>query len=171
MIMTNAEEIIKILNLQEHPVEGGYFLETYKSSQTITVENLPPGYKGDRSFSTAIYYMLVPGTYSEMHRLKGDEVFHFYSGSPVEMLQLFPDGSGKKIIIGNDIMQGESPQVLAPAGVWQGSRLLPGGDFALMGATVAPGFDYSDYQSGKREELVLEYPQFKELISLLTRED
>ena len=168
--MTTAEEIIKILKLQKHPVEGGYFLETYKSSHTITGENLPPGFDEDRSFSTAIYYMLIPGTFSEIHRLKGDEIFHFYAGSPVEMLQLFPDGRGKKVIIGNDIKQGENPQVYVPPGVWQGARLLPGGEFALMGTTMAPGFDYSDYQTGEREELIRRYPQFEELITLLTRE-
>ena len=201
--MTTAEEIIKLLKLQEHPVEGGYFLETYKSSHTITRENLPPGYKervapathevtkrysskkksshenkipihsstDDRSFSTAIYYMLTPGTFSEMHRLKGDEIFHFYAGSPVEMLQLFPDGSGKKVIIGNNIKQEEQPQVVVPAGVWQGSRLLPGGEFALMGTTMAPGFDFSDYQTGNKEELIRRYPHFEELITHLTKRD
>ena len=166
--MATAEEIIKILKLQEHPVEGGYFLETYKSPHTVSEENLPPGYEGDRCLSTAIYYMLIPGTFSEMHRLKGDEIYHFYAGSPVEMLLLFPGGKGKKVIIGNDIKQGEIPQVLVPAGVWQGSRLVPGGEFALMGTTMAPGFEFADYRAGKREELMRQYPSFAELITRLT---
>lgn len=167
--MLTAEEIIKVLELQKHPVEGGCFLETYKSYHTITGSHLPPGFGGDRPLATAIFYMLIPGTFSEMHRLKSDEIFHFYSGSPVEMLQLFPDGSGKKIIIGNDIAQGEIPQVVVPAGVWQGSRLLPGGVYALMGTTMAPGFDYADYQGGNIEELIRQYPRFDKLITLLTR--
>ena len=168
--MLTAEEIIKILKLQKHPVERGYFLETYKSGCTIAGQHLPPGFGGDRPLATAIYYMLIPGTFSEIHRLEGDEIFHFYSGGPVEMLQLFPDGSGEKIIIGNDIEQGEIPQVVVPAGVWQGTRLLPGGSYALMGTTMAPGFDYADYQGGNRQELIRQFPQFGELITLLTRE-
>ena len=168
--MITAEEIKKILKLEKHPVEGGYFFETYKSCHTIAGSHLPSGYGGVRPLATAIYYMLIPGTFSEIHRLKGDEIFHFYSGSPVEMLELFPGGSGKKIIIGTDIEQGEIPQVVVPAGVWQGTRLLPGGAYALMGTTMAPGFDYADYQAGKRQELIHQYPQFDELITLLTRE-
>jgi predicted cupin superfamily sugar epimerase len=168
--MTKAKEIIKILNLQEHPVEGGYFRESYRSAGRIPAENLGPSYEGDRSFSTAIFYMLIPGAFSEMHRLKGDEIFHFYLGSPVEMLQLFPDGGGRRLIIGSDIDAGEMPQVLVPAGVWQGSRLVPGGEFALLGTTMSPGFEFCDYESGKRAELIRDYPDFKESIILLTRE-
>lgn len=169
-IMLTAEEIIKVLKLQKHPVEGGYFSEIYKSGHTIAAQHLPAGFAGDRPLATAIYYLLIPGTFSEMHRVTGDEIFHFYSGGPVEMLQLFPDGSGKKIIIGNDIERGEIPQVVVPGGVWQGSRLLPGGSYALMGTTMAPGFDYADYQGGNRLELIRQYPRFAELIALLTRE-
>ncbi|MCK4765661.1 MAG: cupin domain-containing protein [Candidatus Aminicenantes bacterium] len=167
--MTKAEEIIKTLKLEKHPVEGGYFLETYRSAQKISGANLPPGYEGEHSLSTAIYFMLTPQTFSEMHRLPGDEIFHFYGGSPVEMLQLFPDGSAGRVIIGSDIKNGESPQVIVPGGIWQGSRLLPGGEFALMGTTMAPGFSYPDYETGKRGELIESYPQYAELITLLTR--
>ncbi len=165
-----AEELIRILKLQEHPVEGGYFRESYRSAGRIAPESLSPGYESDRSYSTAIYYMLVPGVFSRMHRLKGDEIFHFYLGSPAEMLQLFPDGSGKRVIIGSDIVRGEMPQVVVPAGVWQGSRLLPGGEFALLGTTMSPGFEFRDYEPGKREELIREYPHFKDAIMLLTGE-
>ncbi len=168
--MMRADEIIGTLGLVKHPQEGGYFLETYRSSQSIPIKNLPPGYGGDRPFSTAIFYMLTPDTCSEMHRLRGDEIFHFYLGSPVEMLQLFPDGSGKRVIIGNDIQQGMILQVVVPAGVWQGSRLVPGGEFALLGTTMSPGFDFADYQPAVREELIHRYPRFKDLIKILTRE-
>jgi hypothetical protein len=161
-----ANDIIRILNLQKHPTEGGYFLETYRSKDFITEKRW-----GKRSFSTAIYYLLTgeSDSFSEMHRLDIDEIFHFYLGDPVEMLHLYPDGTGKQVLLGTDLDKGMYPQVLVPGKVWQGSRLLPGGKFALMGTTVAPGFEYTDYESGSRKELTTIYPEFKELISLLTR--
>jgi predicted cupin superfamily sugar epimerase len=164
--MITVEEVIKLLNLQKHPKEGGYFSETYRSSEIIFDEK-----RGKRSFSTAIYYLLKPGTFSEMHCLAVDEVYHFYLGDAVEMLHLYPDGTGKRLLLGNDLAKGIQPQVVVPSGVWQGSRLVAGGSFgfALMGTTVAPGFEYPDYQSGSREELTHRYPEFNELITLLTR--
>lgn len=164
--MISVEEVIKILKLQKHPKEGGYFAETYRSSEIIFDEK-----RGKRFFSTAIYYLLKPDTFSEMHCLAVDEVYHFYLGDMVEMLHLYPDGTGKRLLLGNDLAKGIQPQVLVPSGVWQGSRLVPGGSFgfALMGTTVAPGFEYSDYRSGSREELIDGYPEFNELITLLTR--
>ncbi len=127
-------------------------------------------YAGDRCASTAIYYLLTPGTFSEMHRLPTDEVFHFYLGDAVEMLQLQPDGRGEMIRLGSDLAAGEWPQVLAPGGTWQGSRLVPGGKWALLGTTVAPGFEFADYTSGRRGELIAAYPDFAELIAALTRQ-
>lgn len=168
--MSTAEAIINALNLQQHPKEGGFFRETYRSSDRFTPSALPPRYNGDRSTSTAIYYLLTPGTISALHRLRTDEIFHFYAGSPVRMLQLFPDGQGKEIIIGPDVLAGHQPQVIVPRGVWQGSLLEPGGEFALLGCTVAPGFEYVDYEHGQREELLKKYPSFRELIARLTTE-
>jgi predicted cupin superfamily sugar epimerase len=162
----NAEDIIKLLQLQPHPKEGGYFRETYRSADSFS--DLPSRYRGKRSASTAIYYLLTPETFSAMHRLASDEIFHFYMGSPVEMLQLFPDGQGKIVGLGSDLKAGQSPQVIVPAGVWQGSRLVAGGSFALMGTTVAPGFDFADYESGEREKLIEQYPQFAKMIRELT---
>lgn len=161
-----AKEIIQLLKLQKHPAEGGYFLETYRSKDTFTNKRW-----GKRSFSTAIYYMLTDeaDSFSEMHRLNVDEIFHFYLGDPVEMVHLYPDGTGKQLLFGNVLNSGMLPQVLVPGGVWQGARLLPGGKFALMGTTVAPGFEYTDYCPGSRKELSALYPKFKELITLLTR--
>lgn len=165
-----AEEIIKKLNLIPHPKEGGYFSETYRSKENILQSDLPSRYSGSRSFGTCIYYLLTPQTISALHRLKSDEIFHFYLGDPVEMIQLFPDGSSKKIVIGNDLEKGELPQVLAPRNVWQGSRLKDGGKFALLGCTVAPGFDYTDYDHGSRTELIRQFPDCKEEIIGLTFE-
>ena len=165
----DVEDIIKILKLEKHPNEGGFYLETYRSKHNITVENEINGIKKNCSISTAIYYLLTPDSFSEMHRLKSDEIFHFYLGDPVEMLQLFPQGGGKIIIIGNDFTQGFSPQVLIPKNVWQGCRIIQGGTFALLGTTMSPGFDFSEYESGIRKELIKKYPKFKDMISDLTR--
>jgi predicted cupin superfamily sugar epimerase len=167
--MPTADEIITLLNLKPHPEEGGYFVETYRSSETLSEKALPSRYKGIRSFGTAIYYLLTPETFSAMHRLQSDEVFHFYLGDPAEMLQLWPDGSGKVITIGSDILNGMQPQVIVPRGVWQGARLLKDGRFALLGPTVSPGFELADYESGRRDELVKSYPKFQDLITALTK--
>ena len=104
-----------------------------------------------------------------MHRLQSDEIFHFYVGDPVEMVQLWPDGSGKVITMGSDILNGMEPQVIIPKGVWQGARLLRDGRFTLLGTTVSPGFERVDYESGRRDELVKSYPQYQHLITALTK--
>lgn len=167
--MLTADQIIALLNLTPHPKEGGYFIETYRSSETIPEKTLPSRYKGIRSFATAIYYLLTPETFSAMHRLQSDEIFHFYLGDPVEMLQLWPDGSGRLVILGSDILRGVQPQVVVPRGVWQGARLRSGGRFALLGTTVSPGFEFADYKSGQRDELTVSYRQFREWITALTK--
>ena len=167
--MPTADQIRTLLHLKPHPEEGGYFIETYRSSETISEKALPSRYKGRRFFGTAIYYLLTTQTFSALHRLRSDEIFHFYSGDPVEMLQLWPDGSGRVIILGSDILNGMQPQVVIPRGVWQGARLLKNGKFALLGATVSPGFEFADYESGRREELVKSYPKFRGLIIALSK--
>ncbi|NQY79903.1 MAG: cupin domain-containing protein [Candidatus Caenarcaniphilales bacterium] len=165
-----AEELIKHLNLKPHPEEGGFYYETYRSEEFLTKDAMNwSEYSGDRSYATAIYYLLTPETFSEMHILPTDEMFHFYYGDPIEMLQLLPDGSGKTIKIGRDFKAGMYPQVLIPKGVWQGSRLIPGGEFALIGATMSPGFHFDDYRGGTRKELTEQYPDFKDLIEVLTK--
>jgi predicted cupin superfamily sugar epimerase len=166
--MPTADEFIRRLNLQPHPKEGGHFRETYRSADVLPADALPVRYGAGRSACTAIYYLLTPGTFSALHRLRSDEIFHFYAGGPVRMLQLFPDGSGKEIVLGPDVPVGQEPQVLVPRGVWQGSLLEPGGEYALLGCTVAPGFDYADYEHGLRDELLRTYPQFRERIERLT---
>src|SRR5947208_2538376 len=135
-----ADDVIRLLELQPHPVEGGYFRETYRSAATLPASALPE-HRADRSASTAIYYLLKPGHVSELHVLPGDEVFHFYLGEPVRMLQLWPDGSARELVLGSDLANGAVPQLIVPGGVWQGTRLVGGTGFALLGCTVAPGFD------------------------------
>lgn len=163
-----AEQLISLLNLQPHPKEGGYFRETYRASERHPAASLPSRYAADRAYSTAIYYLLTPTTFSAMHRLASDEVFHFYLGGPVRMLQLSPDGGGRTIVLGPDLAAGQLLQTMVPKGTWQGAFLEPGSDFALLGCTVAPGFEYADYENGMRAALIAQYPTFAELISRLT---
>ncbi len=166
--MPTADALIRRLNLQPHPKEGGFFRETYRATEVWSAADLPARYGSGRHASTAIYYLLTPGTSSALHRLQTDEVFHFYLGSPVRMLQLLPDGTGGTVILGPDVLGDQQVQIVVPRGAWQGSLLEPGGDFALLGCTVAPGFEYVDYESGRREELLAQYPAFAELITRLT---
>lgn len=167
--LPQVDEIKRHLGLRPLPVEGGYYAESYRSRESLPPEQLPDRYGGARSFGTAIYYLLTSNTFSAVHRLRTDEVFHFYLGDPVEMLQLAEDGTGRTLLLGHDLMGGMMVQTVVPRGLWQGSRLRPGGRFALLGTTMAPGFDVADYESGDRETLQRHYPAFRELIGLLTR--
>lgn len=165
----SAAQIIEELGLEPHPEEGGFFRETYRSAGEIPAEALSGEYSGTRSHSTAIYYLLTPESMSEMHLLPTDEVFHFYLGDPVEQLLLRPDGSSELVVLGPDLAAGQRVQHVVPGGVWQGARLAPGGAWALMGCTVAPGFDYADYTSGNRAELSRAYPEQVAAIEARTR--
>jgi predicted cupin superfamily sugar epimerase len=158
-----AEEIKSLLKLEPLAVEGGFYRRTYTSASTV---ELP---RGTRPLNSAIYYLLEPGTFSAMHRLESDEIYHFYLGDPVEMLQLFPDGSSAVFILGPDLQAGQQVQLIVPAGVWQGARLVGGGKVALLGCTVTPGFDFADYKSASYAELAAKWPQEAERIKVLTR--
>ncbi len=166
----NAQEVITKLDLKPHPVEGGYFRETYRSDLTLP-GNVLPANPGARSLGTAIYYLLTPDTVSALHRLPTDEIFHFYMGDPVQMVQLWPDGSTKTLILGTHLLRNQVPQTVVRGGVWQGSLLIPGGQFALLGATMAPGFDYADYEEGHRKLLKAQYPDVADMIEKLTPAD
>jgi predicted cupin superfamily sugar epimerase len=163
----DVETIIHHLGLQPHP-EGGFYRETYRSRETIAAAALPSRYGNDRNFSTAIYYLLTPDSHSTLHKVRSDEVFHFYAGDPVTMLQLHGDGRGETIVLGSDIAAGQQLQVVVPEGVWQGLFLNDGGAFALLGATVSPGFDFADFEVGTREALIRQYPACRALIERLT---
>jgi predicted cupin superfamily sugar epimerase len=167
--MLTADKVKSLLNLKPHPEEGGFFKETYRSPYTLSKDMLPDEYEERRSLATAIYYLLTPETFSALHRLPTDELFHFYLGDPVEMLHLLPDGSGRIITLGQDITNGMQLQAVVMKGVWQGSRLCAGGQFALLGTTMSPGFESFDYEPGQRERLIADYPQFENLIKVLTR--
>ena len=165
-----ADEVKGLLRLAPHPREGGWYVRTYEASERVEASGFADGrYASARLTATAIFYLLEVGTFSEMHRLRSDEVFHFYLGDAVEMLQLREDGSGQRVVIGTDLAAGERPQVVVERGVWQGSRLVEGGAWALLGCTVSPGFEFEDYESGDRNALVGGWPEFAGMIGMLTR--
>ena len=159
-----AQDVINLLGLEPHPEEGGFYHETYRSASSFE-PGLP--FSGSRSVGTGIYFLLTPATFSEMHRLPGDETFHFYLGDPVEMVLLYPDGASDSLLLTNDLALGR-PQIVVPGGVWQGSRLRDGGAFALLGTTMGPGFEFEDYESGT-DELLHSHPDQAELVSALLR--
>ena len=161
--MMTAAEIKALLHLEPHPMEGGFFRQTYICADSL---HLP---RGTRSAGTAIYYMLEAGSFSEMHRLDSDEIFHFYYGDPVEMLQLYADGRSEVFTLGQDLQAGQHVQLVVPAGVWQGTRLLGSGKLALLGCTVSPGFNYADYRNASYAELTAKWPLEAERIKKLTQ--
>ena len=174
-----ADDIKRILNLEPHPREGGWFVQTYASQAVLPASVFanssdPVHYASPRRLSTAIYYLLEPSTFSEMHRLASDEVFHHYAGGAVEMLQLYPGGDIETVVIGKDLAGGQRPQLVVPKGIWQGSRLLQPAsgpeNWALLGCTVSPGFEYGDYETGTRAELLAGWPTATAMIEALTRE-
>ena len=161
--MMTTDELKRQLGLQPHPIEGGYYRRTYTSTGTVNLS------RGTRAQGTAIYYLLEEGTFSEMHVLDSDEIFHFYLGDPVEMLQLHPDGGSAVLTLGPDLAAGQNVQLVVPAGVWQGTRLIGDGKMALLGCTVTPGFDFADYRNGTADELIATWPHEAERIRKLTR--
>lgn len=163
-MIEKVKKLIDILNLKPLPIEGGFFRETYRSTEEINIQSLPTRYSNSKVFSTAIYYLLTSQTFSAIHKLPTDEIFHFYLGDQVEMLQLYEDGTGKIVKIGCNIEKGELPQIIVPKNTWQGSRLIKGGEFALLGTTMAPGFEFQDLILPTKEKLIEDYPNFYEQI-------
>jgi uncharacterized protein len=168
-----VDQIINALGLEPLPVEGGLFRQSYYASDEIPAAALPQRYL-DRAkpFATAIYYLLTdqPDSFSEFHRLPTDEVFHFYLGDALEVSLLYPSGEVRQVILGQDLLAGQYLQFAVPAGVWQGSRVLPGGHFALIGTTMAPGYTSGDYEHGSRADLLQRYPTASATIQRLTRQ-
>ena len=166
-----VRKLIEKLHLEPLPMEGGLFFQSYRSNDEIPLEHLPKRYPSRRRFSSAIFYLMTNDTdgFSAMHKLLTDEIFHFYLGDPIEMLLLYPDGSHKRVILGKDILGDQHVQYVVPHGIWQGSHLLPGGKYALLGTTMAPGFEADEFVLGHRAELVSKYPREKALLQRLTR--
>ncbi len=166
----NAGELKRHLGLEPLPIEGGYYTRTYRSDLALPESALPARFKGGRRISTATYYLLEPNTFSALHRLAGDEVYHFYLGDPVELLVLSPGGSGEVVRLGQDLAAGMRVQTVVPGGCWQGSRLAEGGEYALLGTTMAPGFEWQDFEAGDGDALVARYPELHQQIHRLARD-
>lgn len=161
---------IEKLNLIEHP-EGGFFRETYRSGEYIPHAGLPDRFIGPRSFSTAIYFLVTGRSPSHLHRLKGDELWHFYAGDRATLHVFHPDGRYEPHLLGGNPEAGESFQAVVPAGCWFGATVEEPDGYALAGCTVAPGFDYADFLLARRSELLLIFPDHASLIEQLTLPD
>lgn len=162
-----TEYWINILNLMKHP-EGGYFKEIYRAEELINNKSLPERYKGERNFSTSIYFLLDGNDKSHFHKLISDEIWHFYDGTTVLVYIIFPDGRLENKKLGNNFEEGEEFQVVIPKGTWFGAEVKDKNSFSLFGCTVAPGFDFSDFELAERENLISLYPEHKELIEKFT---
>ena len=166
--MNTARTWIEALGLQPHP-EGGYFAETHRSSESFAAPHLPARFGGPRAHSTAIYYLLEAGQFSAFHRIKSDEVWHFYDGGPLDLFDLQPDGKLLVHRLGRDPARGQRPQAMVPAGRWFAARPATGTEFALVGCTVAPGFDFADFEMARADRLVTDYPAHAALLRSLCR--
>ncbi len=154
--------------MQPHP-EGGYFVETYRAAEQIPHEVLPGRFAGSRAFSTAIYFLLEGHHFSALHRIQADEVWHFYAGDPLEVFVFYPEGGALEIIrLGPDPDTDEVFQAVVPAGAWFGSRPVVGAAYSLVGCTVAPGFDFADFELAERGKLLADFPQHEAVIVGLT---
>lgn len=167
--MVSHEALISKYNMVRHP-EGGYYAQTYISHEMIPVNGLPERFTGARPFSTAIYFLLVKGNFSAFHRLKSDECWHFYSGQPLLVYEISIEGKLSVIRLGNDVLQGEIFQYVVPAGAWFASEPAPGSAFSFVGCTVAPGFDFADFELAQANELAAVYPQHEAVICRLCRQ-
>lgn len=162
-----ADELIALLRLKPLPEEGGFYRETYRAKGAIPKDALPM-HGGERTYSTLIFYLVTPEEFSGLHRVKSDEIFHFYRGDPVNMIQIDATGALKEVVLGTSFEDGHQLQTVVPHGIWQGTRLIEGGNWALMGCTVAPGFEFEDFETKTRAELIQEFPQHREVIELYT---
>lgn len=162
MLDPEAARLVEMLGLAPHP-EGGFYAETWRSP--LAIGGHPSG--ASRAASTAIYFLLPAGSFSAIHRVSSDEVWHHYAGDPVE-LHVFEEERHSRLVLGRDFDRGERPQYVVPAGAWQAAAPI-GARYALCGCTVAPGFDFADFEMPSREEMRRRLPSHSELVSRLTR--
>jgi predicted cupin superfamily sugar epimerase len=161
-----GEEWIRALGLQPHP-EGGYFREIYRSPDRVLRPGLPGRYPGDRALGTSIYFLLLSGDLSRLHRLRSDEIWHFYAGGSIVLHQIGPAGEYAAVTLGRNSAAGQVFQTVVPAGWWFGAEPAPA-SFALVGCTTAPGFEYEDFELGRRQDLLAFFPARRALIERLT---
>lgn len=160
---------IEKLGLEAHP-EGGYYREMYRSQTVIKKDELPDRFSGDRSFATSIYFLLEGSDFSSLHRIKSDELWHFYAGTALDVYVIHPDDGRLEVLkLGPRFDHGETFKAVVPHGAWFGAKVSDPDSFALVGCTVSPGFDFEDFELAEREKLLAEFPQHEELIKMLTR--
>ena len=162
-----SKEIIEKFKLEAHP-EGGYFYENYRSSGKVHSPDLWDGAEGFRNYSTGIYFLLDKNQFSAFHRIKQDEIWHFYAGSTLLLHMINKDGNYKLIKIGNNIKDGQFFQYVVPAGTWFSSEVEDKNSFSFCGCTVSPGFDFRDFEMPKRKKLLSKFPNQQKIISRLT---
>lgn len=166
--MESIKSILDHFELEPHP-EGGYFKETYRSSEFIKEAHLSSKFKGNRNFSTSIYFLLTSDSFSAFHKINQDEIWHFYKGSSLSLHIISPKGILSTIMIGSDIAKGETPQYVVPAGHYFAAKVNNTSSYAFVGCTVSPGFDFRDFDLPKRITLIEKFPQHSEIITQLTR--
>ena len=166
-MINKVKDIIEKLGLEPHP-EGGYFKETYRSKGEISKENLNSEFEGKRNYSTCIYFLLTSDNFSAFHRIKQDEIWHFYDGSPVRLHTISNSGKHTQHLIGNKLSKGEVPQLIVKAGDWFAAEVIASKSFSLVGCTVSPGFSFEDFELPGRNELISKFPQHTELITQFT---
>lgn len=164
-----SKEVIELLDLKPLPQEGGFFKETFRSEGKLRAGVLSPT-SASRSYYSCIYYLITPETFSSLHRLSHDEIFHFYLGDPVQQVELKPSGELKRTILGLELQKGHVLQNRVLAYHWQGARLLPGGSWALLGTTMAPGFEWNDFEPGISKQLISQFPEHETVIREHTHE-
>ncbi len=163
-----VKEIVEKLRMTPHP-EGGFYKETYRSSGVIPKDILENGFMGDRNYCTAIYFLLTSDNFSAFHKIKQDEIWHYYEGSSLCVHVIGLDGKYNKYKVGMDLDKDELPQLVVPAGCWFASGVEKENNYSLVGCTVSPGFDFEDFELAKRKDLILEFPKHKEVITQFTR--
>ena len=164
----SIHEIAVMLKMQPHP-EGGYFKETYRSELVISHEALTPHFPAARNICTAIYFLIGAGEFSAFHRIRSDEIWHFYAGDPLHVHEIKQDGTYRIIQLGHHFEKGEEPQAVVAAHSWFASECAIANGWSLVGCTVAPGFDFEDFELANKEELIRSYPQHATLIARLCK--
>lgn len=167
--MKREDQIIKKLNLTAHP-EGGFYKETYRSTEIIENINLSNNYIGDRNCCTSIYFLLKSEDFSAFHKINQDETWHFYEGSPITIHQIDLEGNYSKTTLGNDILNNQLPQYTVPGNYWFGATIDQQKSYSLVGCTVSPGFDFKDFRLANKIELKKKFPNHKSIIEELTRQ-
>ncbi len=167
-MIKKSKQWISKLNLKPHP-EGGFYNEVYRSDEVLLSTSLDERYAGSRSISTSIYFLLEGNQFSAFHKIKSDELWHFYDGSAIKLYLISEDGKLEIKKVGINISDNEFPQITIPKNVWFAAEPIDKESYTLVGCTVAPGFDFNDFELGEKKNLIKSFPQHKDLIIRFTR--